>query len=129
MSDWKEIKQETFDLPQGSGKFTSLAFSPNGNTLSITTSNGMIYGYILSTTTLISTYNELVGLLSSLTEVVILSCSSKKRGQLITNISLPFEPVSIALGPYHVAARLGNTIKFYRWLRDKMLLSGGEEVN
>lgn len=60
---------------------------------------------------------------------MVLSCSSKKRGQLITNISLPFEPAGISLGPYHVAARLGNTIKFYRWLRDKVLLQGGEEVN
>ena len=90
LSDWKEIKQETFDLPQGCGKVASLAFSPNGNTLTITTHTGMVYGYILSTTTLISTYNELVALLSSLTEVVILSCSSKKRGQLISNINLPF---------------------------------------
>lgn len=29
-------------------------------------------------------------MLSSLTEVVILSCSSKKRGQLINNINMPF---------------------------------------
>ena len=104
-------------------------FSPNGNTLTMTTHSGMVYGYILSTTTLISTYNELVALLSSLTEVVILSCSSKKRGQMITNVNLPFEPTQIALGPYHLAARLGNTLKFYRWFRDKILISGGEEVN
>jgi hypothetical protein len=90
LSDWKEIKQETFDLPQGCGKIASLMFSPNGNTLTMTTHSGMVYGYILSTTTLISTYNELVALLSSLTEVIILSCSSKKRGQLISNVSLPF---------------------------------------
>lgn len=107
----------------------SLQFSPNGTTLIITTHNGIVYGYILSTTTLISTYNDLVALLSSLTEVVILGCSSKKRGQLVNNVNLPFEPASISLGPQHLAARLGNTVKFYRWLRDKMLLSGGEEVN
>ena len=65
-------------------------FSPSGNTLTMTTHSGMVYGYILSTTTLISTYNELVGLLSSLTEVVILSCSSRNRGQMITNVNLPF---------------------------------------
>ena len=57
LSDWKEIKQETFDLPPGSGKVASLSFSPNGSTLTITTHSGMVYGYILSTTTLISTYN------------------------------------------------------------------------
>ncbi len=103
-------------------------FSPNGNTLIIVTQNGLVYGYILSTAVLISTYNELVAMLSSLTEVVLLSCSSKKKGQLINNINLPFEPSSISLGPSHLAARQGNTIKFYRWLRDKVLIAGGEEV-
>ncbi len=102
-----------------------MSFSPNGNTLTVVTQTGMLFGYILSTTTLISTYNELVALLSSLTEVVLLSCSSKKKGQLINNINLPFEPSGISLGPNHLAARLGNTIKFYRWLRDKSLLAGG----
>lgn len=104
-------------------------FSPNGGTLTIITQSGMVYGYILSTAVLISTYNELVAMLSSLSEVVLLSCSSKKKGQLINNINLPFEPTSISLGPSHLAARLGNTVKFYRWLRDKVLISGGEEVN
>ena len=129
LGDWKQIKQETFDIPPGSGKVASLQFSPNGNTLIVITQSGLLYGYILSTATLISTYNDLVALLSSLTEVVILGCSSKKKGQIINNINLPFEPNSIALGPQHLAARLGNTIKFYRWLKDKMLISGGEEVN
>ena len=104
---------------------SSLQFSPNGSTLIVTTQSGLLYGYILSTATLISTYNDLVALLSSLTEVVILGCSSKKKGQLINNINLSFEPNSITLGPRHLAARLGNTIKFYRWLKDKMLISGG----
>ena len=129
LGDWKQIKQETFDIPPGSGKVASLQFSPNGNTLIVITQSGLLYGYILSTATLISTYNDLVALLSSLTEVVILGCSSKKKGQIIKNINLPVEPNSIALGPQHLAARLGNTIKFYRWLKDKMLISGGEEVN
>lgn len=78
---------------------------------------------------LISVHNELVALLSSLTEIVLLSCSSKKKGQLINNINIPFEPSSITLGPYHMAIRVGNTIKYYRWLKEKTLISGGEEVN
>ena len=90
LGDWKEIKQETIELPQGSGKVASMNFSPNGNTLTIVTQNGFVYGYILSTAVLISTYNELVAMLSSLTEVILLSCSSKKKGQLINNINLPF---------------------------------------
>lgn len=44
-----------------------MSFSPDGNILTITTHNGVMYGYILSTAVLISTYNELVAMLSSLT--------------------------------------------------------------
>ena len=112
-------------MPPGSGKVAQLSFSPNGNILSIITQTGNLYGYILSTATLISTFNELVALLGSLTEVVLLSCSSKKKGQVINNINLSFEPTAISLGPSHLAARVSNTVKFYRWLKDKMLISGG----
>lgn len=129
LSDWKEIKQETLELPPGSGKVAKLEFSQDGSTLIVVTQSGLLFGYILSTNMLVSTYNELVSLLSSLTEVVILSCSSKKKGQLINNINLPFEPSAITLGPNHLAARVGNSIKYYRWLREKTLLSGGEEVS
>jgi hypothetical protein len=64
-----------------------------------------------------------------LTEVTILACSSKKRGAAITTIDLESEPNAIALGPFHLAARTGNNVKFYRWVREKTLLKGGELVN
>lgn len=69
---------------------SGLSFSPDGATLIITTQSGILYGYILATNSLVSTFNELIAILNSLTEVVILSCSSKKRGQQITSVNLPF---------------------------------------
>lgn len=74
---------------------------------------------------LVSSYNELLAILSSLTEVVIMNCNSKKKGQIICSINLDFEPAAITLGPTHLAARNGNTIHYFRWLKDKMLLPGG----
>lgn len=57
LGDWKEIKQETIEMPAGSGKVAAMSFSPNGATLAIVTQNGLLFGYILSTAVLISTYN------------------------------------------------------------------------
>lgn len=42
---------------------------------------------------------------------------------------LPFEPTGINLGPSHLAVRLGNTIKFFRWTRNRVVLADIEEVN
>lgn len=36
---------------------------------------------------------------------------------------LPFEPTGITLGPSHLAARRGNTIKFYRWTKNRIVLA------
>jgi len=91
----------------------------------ISTMNGYIFGYMLSTNMLITGYNELVAVLGTLTEVTILSCSSKKRGAAITSVDLDNEPNAIALGQYHLAAKFGNSVKFYRWVREKTLLKGG----
>lgn len=54
----------------------------------ISTMNGFLFGYMLSTNMLITNYNELVAVLGTLTEVTILSCSSKKRGAAITTVDV-----------------------------------------
>jgi hypothetical protein len=42
---------------------------------------------------------------------------------------LPFEPTGIILGPNHLTIKRGNTIKFYRWTRNRIVLADIEEVN
>ena len=90
LNDWKEIKQETFDLPVGCGKVAKLEFSNDGQTLIITTQNGNLFAYILSMNMQVSAYHELLAILSSLTEVILINCSSKKKGQSIRQFYLPF---------------------------------------
>lgn len=128
-TDFKEIVQETFDIPQGVGKVSKMEFSQDGSLLLVTTMNGFVFGYMLSTNMLVANCNELTAVLGTLTEVTILACSSKKRGAAITTVELEAEPNAIALGPFHLATRTGNNVKFYRWVREKTLLKGGELVN
>lgn len=75
-------------MPNGCGKVSKMEFSKDGSILIISTLNGMVFGYMLSTNMLVANYNELVAILGSLTEVTILACSSKKKGQPIQNINL-----------------------------------------
>ena len=41
---------------------------------------------------------------------------------------LPFEPTSIALGPCHVAARVANIVRFFRWTRNRTILADVDQV-
>lgn len=89
----------------------------------ITTQSGNLFAYILSLNMQVSAYNELLAILSSLTEIILVNCSSKKKGQVMKQFYLPFEPTGITLGPNHVAARIGNTVKFYRWTKNRIILA------
>ena len=77
----------------------------------------------------ISAYNELLAVLSSLTEIILINCSSRKKGQVMKQFYLPFEPSGITLGPCHLAVQTGSIIKLYRWTRNRAILSDIEEVN
>jgi len=75
-------------MPPGAGKVSRMEFSQDGSLLLIATMNGNLYGYMLSTKMLVSNFNELTAVLTTLSEVAILACSSKKRGAAITTIEL-----------------------------------------
>jgi hypothetical protein len=125
MADWKESKGESIDLPKNCGKVNKIAWSDNGQTLIIATEKGQLYGYMTSSLSLTSCYNELISVLNSFTDITILSTSSRNKGKVITSITLPSEPQSIYLGPCHLAMRVGNTVQYYQWLRDRALVQGG----
>ena len=74
----------------GSGKVLKMDFSQDGQTLIITTQTGNIYGYILSMNMQVSAYNELLAVLSSLTEIILINCSSRKKGQVMKQFYLSF---------------------------------------
>lgn len=67
-----------------------MEFSGDGGTLIITTQNGNLFGYTLSLNMQVSFYNELLAILNSSTEVILINCSSKKKGQVMKQFYLPF---------------------------------------
>ena len=56
-TDFKEIVQETFEIPQGVGKVSKMEFSQDSSLLLVTTMNGYVFGYMLSTNMLVSNCN------------------------------------------------------------------------
>jgi hypothetical protein len=65
-----------------------MEFSQDGSLLLVTTMNGYVFGFMLSTNMLVANCNDLTAVLATLTEVTILACSSKKRGAAITTVEL-----------------------------------------
>lgn len=67
-----------------------MQFSGDGATLIVTTQSGNLFAYILSLNMQVSAYNELLAILSSMTEIILINCSSKKKGQVMKQFYLPF---------------------------------------
>lgn len=109
LSTWKEIKHEKITLPKSCGKITRMAWSNNGQTLVVSSANGMLLGFMTTAPSSISTYKTSVALLKSFTEVDIMSCATTTPAT-ISSITIDNEPSSIVLGPNHLATC--NSLQF-----------------
>lgn len=103
-----------------SGTITDLQWSPDGQILSVATSAGNIYNFLVKMATLSGTYGGAVCYLSSLREISVVDCSRRSRP---IDVPLKLEPTVIALGSRHVAAGMNNRVFYHR------IGSGGTVVN
>jgi WD repeat-containing protein 19 len=103
-----------------SGAVTDLQWSPDGQILSIATSAGNIYNFLVKMATLSGTYGGAVCYLSSLRELSVVDCARRSRP---VDVPLKLEPTVVALGARHVAAGMNNRVFYHR------IGSGGNVVN
>lgn len=103
-----------------SGAITDLQWSPDGQILSVATSAGNIYNFLIKMATLSGTYGGAVCYLSSLRELSVVDCTRRSRP---IDVPLKLEPTVIALGARHVAAGMNNRVFYHR------IGSGGSVVN
>lgn len=112
MSDFKEVRAEftpTVDLENG--LVTDLAWSPDGQILTIATSSGNVYNFLAKMSVLNSVYKSSISYLSSLREVSIIDTVRRTRA---VEVPLKVEPSLIATGAKHVAAAMNNRVYFHR---------------
>ena len=128
LTDWKEIKSESIDLPKNCGKVNKLSWSQSGQTLIVSTEKGQLFGYLTSSVSLSASNNELIAILTSFTDANILSASNKNKGRVLCNVILPSEPSSIFVGPHHLGMTSGSTIRAFEWNQNRNIVEGGKQV-
>lgn len=92
------------------GKISNLAWSPDGQILTISTVSGNTYNFLAKMNILYSRYRKNVAYLSSLRDVCIENVVKKTR---IADITLKLEPSIIALGSKFLAAGMNNQVYFH----------------
>jgi len=119
--DFTEVKADfisTYDLEEG--RVTSLAWSPDGQILTIGTSAGNVYNFLAKMAVLYAHCRSNVAYLSSLREIAIVD--TVKRGRPI-DVTVELEPSLLALGPKHVAAGM-NQLVYYHSIADSSSSEG-----
>ena len=112
LRDFKEIKEDFVpreDLENG--EVTSLAWSPDGQILTVATVHGNVYNFLAKMSVLNARYGTSVAYLSSLREVSITDVANKKSRPI--EVPLKLEPSIVSLGPYHIAAGMNNRVYYH----------------
>ena len=121
MNDWSEIKSDEIKLDGDIGRIISMSWTDEGQILTVSTSNGAFFGFLMVIPSLCSPYDTNVAMLSTLSSVAIKDCL--RNNATINQISLDIEPSFLALGKVHCAVGINNSVWYYRW-RDDMEVDG-----
>lgn len=113
ISDWTEITGERLEITKSAGKITRLHWSKDGSIMTITTGNGYFFGFLTVIPSLCASHDTYAALLSSLTEISVVDCVS--NNMVVAKANLDIEPTFLALGSYHFAVGINNSIWYYRW--------------
>ncbi|OMJ78816.1 hypothetical protein SteCoe_21300 [Stentor coeruleus] len=123
LSTIKEIRVDKIELSYDLGRINKMHWTSDGQILTILTSAGKLINYLLIVPSLSCSFETLVGLLSSLTEVTILECVGGVR--TVNKVKIDSEPSVLALGPFHVGVMTSSSAMFYRWKSPKEIFPGG----
>lgn len=113
--DVRDFSESTSDFISSQdledGRVTSLAWSPDGQILTVGTSAGNVYNFLAKMAVLYASYRANVAYLSSLREIAIVD--TIKRGRPI-DLTVELEPSLLALGSQHVAAGMNRLVYYHR---------------
>jgi len=113
LNTFKEIKSEKIELPFDAGKVIHMHWTENGQILSVATSVGRVFNYLMVVPSLSRACGTTVALLSSINEISLVEVAGGVR--ISNKINLEIEPSIITLGKNHLAAAINTTVWYYRW--------------
>ena len=93
------------------GRVTAVAWSPDGQILTVGTDAGNVYNFLAKMTVLNAKYKTNIAYLSSLREVSVIDAVRRTRP---VDITLKLEPSLLAIGARHIAAGMNNRVYFHR---------------
>lgn len=104
---------DTFTIPldDEKGMLDKLAWTDDGQLLTISTATGVLHTFLSRLPQLGSASNMRVLCLSALQEMALGSIADPNIAR--TRARLPVEPVAVGVGPYHAACALNNSVWFY----------------
>ena len=128
--DWKEVKSDTRRYHRDDGEPESLQWSDDGQILTVATTAGNLFNYLMCVPALASSYGDNVAYLSSLRTVTVATESDLRE---ITSyggasrstgfdVNIDVEPGFLSLGPSHIGVGMNNHAWFYE------IKAVGEEV-
>lgn len=112
MTDWKESKGDFRDFSHEEGQAEQVAWSNDGQILSVATNMGNIFNFLMMIPTLASHCGTRLVYLSSLLNVSIMETDPTKNTPPI-NIEVAVEPSFVAFGQNHVAIGMNNHCWIY----------------
>ncbi len=115
MQDWKELKSEGRTFTAEEGVPEKLEWTRDGQILTVATSEGNVYNYLMSIPVLSNFYQQRLGYLSSLKNVTVIDVSAPDQPGL--SVEVDVEPNFMAVGPAHVAVGMNTHVYFYSCTR------------
>lgn len=113
MSDWKEMKSEHKEFNREEGDPERMEWTKDGQILSVATSGGYVFNFLMSIPVLSAHYQTKMVYLSSLRHVSIVD--QAQDGASIVSLEIAIEPSFLALGSEHVAVGMNNHCWFHTW--------------
>ena len=109
---WKEIEDETTVIDPAFGKISGVAWTDDGQILTVATRNGTIFNFLTRMPTVFDCHGSRVAYMSSLREMTVKDTRNLSAG--LVSLPVSVEPSFVALGGSHVAVGMNNRVWFHR---------------
>lgn len=108
LTNFKESRSDKIELAFEDGRVTKMHWTDDGQILTVATSSGKLFNYLMIMPSLASSNGTLVGLLTSLTEISIIECQGGVR--CINKVALEIEPSIMCIGAFHVGIGINTSV-------------------
>eukprot|EP00948_MAST-09A_sp_MAST-9A-sp1_P002723 g2723.t1 len=114
---WEVLKKKCVSLKEENGVLSQIKWTEDGYILSVSSTSGYLYTFLVCTPTINATFLSSVAYMSSLQEMSIVDVMSDDEP---ASIKVDIEPAFIGLGPTYAGIGMNNRVWFYE-LRDYRL--------